>query len=161
MKSTAAIVAFAVSASTAFVATAAPPSELEASVRDWRPDHSPRAFSYGFVHLRDIGPADAIVLIRDPYYCGSGGCVLIVLEGEADGSFKLISTSTISREPLYLLPQKSHGRHDFTALVGGGGARTCNVLMRFNGRRYPRDPSTAPCATQAELSDATLIKLDQ
>lgn len=161
MKIRVAIAAFALSASTSLIATALPPSQLQRAVRSWRPSAPPRAFSYALVHLRDAGPADALVLIRDPNYCGSGGCALIVYEGEPDGPFKLISTSTITREPLYILRQESHGWHDFTTFVSGGGLRACSAIMHFNGRRYPSNPSTAPCASPSRLQHATPVTLEQ
>jgi hypothetical protein len=161
MKLSAAIVIFAMSASASVIVAAAPPSGLEIAIRSWRPNDPPSAFSYALVHLKDVGPPDALVLIRDPNYCGSGGCVLIVLKGELNGSFKLISTSTISREPLYILRHESHGWHDFTTFVSGGGVTPCNAIMRFNGRRYPGNPSTVPCASQIRLRDATSVSLDQ
>jgi hypothetical protein len=161
VKRYASTVAFALGLSTALTAAAAAPAQLEKAVRDWQPDNPPREFSYALVHLKDAGPADALVLTRDPRYCGSGGCVLIVLEGELDGSFRLVSTSTVSRAPLYILPQRSHGWHDFTTFVSGGGTRACNAIMRFNGHRFPSNPSTVPCASQTELADAIAVKLGQ
>jgi hypothetical protein len=94
MKLSAVIVTFAMSASASLIVAAPPPAGPEIAVRSWRPNDPPRAFSYALVHLKDLGPPDALVLIRDPNYYGSGGCVLIVLEGELDGSFKLIKTAT-------------------------------------------------------------------
>lgn len=161
VKLRAVILTFAINASASLVVAAAPPSGLEIAVRSWRTNDPPRAFAYALVQLKNAGPPDALVLISDPNYCGSGGCVLIVLEGELDGSFKLISASTISREPLYILRRESHGWHDFTTFVSGGGVTACNAIMRFDGRRYPANPSTAPCASKIRLRDATSVNLEQ
>ena len=126
---------------------AAPPPQLAAAVRTWHPKLPPEAFSYALVDLNEDGIADAIVLVRDRWYCGSGGCALLVFRDDHDGSYHRLSGSTTSREPIYLLRDQNHGWHDFTVYFRGGGAKPCNAVMRFNGRKYPLNPSMVPCAT--------------
>lgn len=138
---------------------AAPPRQLAAAIQAWHPNHPPQAFSYGLVDLNDDGVIDAIVLVRDRWYCGSGGCALLILQGKPDGSFVLVSSSTISREPIYILPKENHSWHDFTVRVCGGGAKPCNAVMRFDGRRYPLNPSMMPCATPGQLRSGKLLTL--
>lgn len=77
---------------------AAPPPQLAAAIQAWHPDHPPEEFSYGLVDLNDDGVSDAIVLVRDRWYCGSGGCALLIFQGKPDGSFVRVSSSTMPRD---------------------------------------------------------------
>lgn len=128
----------------AFAAKASPPRSLSAAVREWRPTLPPHTFRYALVDLNDDGSRDAVVLINDSRYCGSGGCTLLVFRGNGQhghGSFELLSVSTVSREPIAVLGEKRHGWHTLTVTIGGGGIRPCAAIMRFNGQTYPTNPS--------------------
>jgi hypothetical protein len=77
----------------------------------------------------------------------------------SDGSFRRVSASTVTREPIRLLKATSHGWHDFSVVVSGGGARPCIVVMQFNGRQYPSNPAMLPCATPGALHWSISVKL--
>jgi hypothetical protein len=115
-------------------------------------------FDYALVDLNRDGIPDAIVLFKGPKDCGSGGCTLEVFRGTKQG-FEFISGSTISREPIQLLAEKHFGWQSFAVSVSGGGAKPCNALMRFNGQKYPLNPSLAPCATPAQLQSAKPVTM--
>lgn len=115
-------------------------------------------FDYGLVDLNGDGILDAIVLFKGPEDCGSGGCLLEIFRGTEQG-FEFVSGSTISREPIQFLKEKRSHWRSFTVLVAGGGAKVCNALMRFNGKKYPLNPSTAPCATPAQLQSAVPVTM--
>ncbi len=117
-------------------------------------------FDFALVDLNGDGIPDAIVLFTGPGNCGSEGCTLEILRGTKRG-FEFISRSTISREPIQILAEKHFGWHSFTVSVSGGGAKPCNALMRFNDRIYPPNPSTAPCATPAQLQSAMPVTMTQ
>ena len=123
---------------------------LDAAVRGWTHDRSLPSFQYALVDLNDDGISDAVILIADHRYCGSGGCSMIVLKGIA-GGFELISSNTLSREPVAVLPETRLGWHTLAILVSGGGVKTGSALMRFDGTRYPSNPSLLPRATDADL----------
>lgn len=95
--------------------------------------------------LNGDGRDDALVLLTDRRHCGTGGCSLVVFEGTADG-FRKLSVSTISREPVSLLEESSHGWHSFTLWVSGGGLKSHAVRMRFTGTRYLGNSSMQPAA---------------
>jgi hypothetical protein len=145
----------------AFAAQAGPPPSLSAAVREWHPKLPPQTFKYALVDLNDDGIRDAVVLVDDRRYCGSGGCTLLVFRGKTDGSFQLLSVSTISREPIAVLDDKRHGWHTLTVTVGGGGIRPCAAIMRFNGQRYPTNSSTQPCAAASDLQSSRTLALSR
>ena len=115
-------------------------------------------FDYALVDLNDDGVLDAIVLLTEPRYCGSGGCSMVVLRGTGDG-FRVLSSSSITRAPVVVLPEKRHGWRTFTVSVAGGGVKAGPVLMRFNGARYPNNPTMAPLATPRQIEGGTSLTL--
>ena len=115
-------------------------------------------FLFGMYDLNGDGTPDAIVLFDGPADCGSGGCTLEVYRGTKHG-FRFVSGSTISRQPIRILHETHFGWHTFTVSVGGGGAEPCNALMRFNGHKYPLNPSMAPCATAAQIESGVKLRM--
>jgi hypothetical protein len=116
-------------------------------------DPSSYQFEYALTDLNGDGIPDAVVLLRGDY-CGSGGCTLQIYEGTQRG-FIFVSSSMISREPVQILTEKRFGWHSFTIRVGGGDSKACNMLMRFDGHKYPLNPSVQPCATRVQLRSAS------
>jgi hypothetical protein len=130
---------------------------LEKAIKAWTKESTIPTYKYAFVDLNDDGIDDAVVLITDNQYCGSGGCSFVIFRGVA-GGFKLVSSSTITREPILLLPEKEKGWHTLSVFVAGGGAKPGQVMMRFNGKKYPGNPSMQHKAKKNDLKDAkTLI----
>ena len=115
-------------------------------------DHERPPFRYAFTDLDHDGRADAIVLLLGGNWCGSGGCNMLVFRAAANG-FTLVSASTITNEPIRVSPEKSHGWRTLIVFAKGKG----NVLMRFDGRRYPLNPSAQPKATAAQVSAALVV----
>lgn len=133
---------------------------LEKALKVWAEESTVPAYTHAFTDLNDDGIDDAVVLITDRQYCGSGGCSFVVFQGVADG-FKVISASTITKEPILLLPEKKQGWHTLSVFVAGGGAKPGQVMLRFNGKRYPGNPSMQPQATKHDLHGATTLIADK
>lgn len=130
---------------------------LEKAVKAWAEESKAPSYRHAFADLNDDGIDDAVVLITDNQYCGSGGCSFVIFQG-VGGGFKVVSSSTITREPILLLPEKKKGWHTLSVLVAGGGAKPGQVMMRFDGRNYPSNPSMEPKANRSDLKGAkTLI----
>ena len=111
--------------------------------------HPPlRIFSFD---LNGDGRADAIVLLTGKW-CGSGGCNMLIFRG-AETGFSFVSESTITQEPLMVLPETKHGWHTLVVMSGGTG----NVLMRFDGHRYPSNPSVQPKASSTQVEQAQAL----
>jgi len=130
---------------------------IDRALREWHHERSVTAYKYSLVDLNDDGIPDAIVLMTGER-CGSGGCNLVILRGVGDG-FRVLSSSNISREPVAVLPETSYGWHTISVYVGGGGVGYEPVLMRFNGTRYPLNPTLAPRAKPAQLNGARRLEL--
>ena|SRR2546426_446983 len=83
---------------------------------------------------------------------GQEAVTCLVFRAAANG-FTLVSTSTITNEPIRVSPEKSHGWRTLIVLAKGKG----DVLMPFDGRRYPLNPSLQPKATPAQVSAAQVV----
>ena len=131
--------------------------DLDKAVHSFADDPN-AGYRYVLADLNADGIADALVLMRDHYWCGSGGCTMLIFEGTAEG-FRFISRSTITREPIYLSQETSHGWRTLIVSVGGGGGKSGESVMRFNGREYPLNPSMQLQATAKEMGGARPLGL--
>ncbi len=112
--------------------------------------HERPSFRHALVELNGDGQPDAIVLLQGTEWCGSGGCTMLVFRGTANGGFGFVSRSTITYEPIRLLPERTKGWNTLVVYSKGKG----DVLMRFDGTRYPLNPSLQPKATRVQVAMA-------
>ena len=129
---------------------------LETAVRSSLKGDSTPSFSYALVDLNGDGQLDAVVLLRGTMWCGSGGCTMLIFRGTANG-FQLVSKSTITGEPIEVLPAVAHGWRTLIVNTGGIGP----VVMQFNGSRYPGNPSIQRKATPAQIESGQPLNLSQ
>jgi hypothetical protein len=108
----------------------------------------PPAGTVGWADLNGDGRDEALFLMSERDFCGSGGCAFYVLARDRS-SWRIVSSSTITRAPIRVLEARSHGWRDLAVTVGGGGLPNGEVRLRFDGRRYPANPSLAPAAGPA------------
>lgn len=124
----------------------APPGLLQ-TLRTYVTETGPGAgdehYALKLVDLNDDGRKEALVLLSGSYWCGTGGCRLLIL-APTRGGWRFVTKTTITREPVRLLPSRHHGWNDLVVRVGGGGLATGNALLRFDGHRYPSNPSMVP-----------------
>jgi hypothetical protein len=85
---------------------------------------------------------------------------MLVFQGTTDG-FKFISSNTITREPIQVLSESKSGWHTLAVSIGGGGMSPGQVLMRFDGKKYPLNPTMQPAATSKDLSGAMTLPLQE
>jgi len=95
------------------------------------------------VDLNGDGRQDALVLLQNPYWCGTGGCTMLVFKGTKSG-FEFVSRSSLIRSPVLVSETKTHGWRDFIVEVSGSGATPRRVALKYTGSKYPLNPSTQP-----------------
>lgn len=110
------------------------------------------SYRYTFVDLNGDNISDAIVLFEDAESCGTGGCNMEIYRGTKTG-FEYLSGSTITLPPIRVMSENRQGWK--TLIVSSGG--TGNVLMKFNGSRYPLNPSLQPKATPSAIKSAVTV----
>ncbi len=99
-----------------------------------------------FEDLNEDGIREAIVYIMGGGWCGSGGCIMLVLTPEPEGSsYRVVTKTTITRTPIRVLDRVSNGWHNLSVWVRGGGIRPgYEVELIFDGETYPTNPTAPP-----------------
>jgi hypothetical protein len=109
-------------------------------------------FSTGYADLNNDGLDDALVYLEGAQWCGSGGCTLMIFQ-RLGGSYKFISKSSITRTPISVAKTTSNGWKDFIVWSRGTGF----VLMRYDGDKYPHNPSSQLPAGDTQVLGARLL----
>jgi hypothetical protein len=138
------------------LALAETPPGLSEAVRAYAQQITVPSFEYALVDLNDDGTPDALVLLKDPNWCGSGGCTLLILRGKG-GAFTLVSTATIINEPIKVAREREHGWHTLLVTVQGGGIQPALVELRFDGKKFPFNPTLQPRASAKQIDAATAL----
>jgi|ERR1041385_7529633 hypothetical protein len=97
-----------------------------------------------YFDLNGDGIKEVIVYLTHYNWCGSGGCITLILE-PTKSSFTVITKMTIVRPPIRVLDTSSHGWRNLTVWVQGGGIQPgYEAELRFDGKKYPSNPSMPP-----------------
>jgi hypothetical protein len=102
-----------------------------------------------FVDLNDDGRKEAVVYLYGPGICGSGGCNTLVLTPYRS-SYRVIAGIIISNPPIRVLNTSSPGWRTLAIWERGGGGRSGEVELPFNGKTYPFSPSNASAQRPAK-----------
>lgn len=113
-------------------------------------DENSRNFSLFKHDLNDDGRSEVFVGLRGPYFCGSGGCTLLLL----DNAGKTITRFTVAKPPIVILSSPTKGWKDLVIYSGGKNRR-----VKFDGQKYPSNPSVQPVYT-AQIDPALPTALD-
>ena len=108
-------------------------------------------YKHVLIDLNNDGVEDALVLLQGRSWCGSDGCPMLVLQGEG-ASYRIVSKSSVTREPLRMAESSSNGWRDL--IVHSDGSEK---LLQFNDHAYPTNPSMEITATQAQLDSAEIV----
>ena len=92
-------------------------------------------------------------------WCGSGGCTLLIFENHQD-KWRFNSRVTLVKGDIRVGKSQSHGWHDLIFNVSGGGAIATTHALSYTGVSYPLNPSVAPLADDADISDVVLFAND-
>ncbi|MEG1616521.1 MAG: hypothetical protein RR202_01705 [Bacteroidales bacterium] len=95
-----------------------------------------RKFIFFQYDLNGDSKNEIFVGLTGPYFCGSGGCTILLLDDQGNP----ITTFTVSDSPVVIdTDKKSQGWYDLFILSGGE-----YHIMKFNGKSYPSNPSVQP-----------------
>jgi hypothetical protein len=97
-----------------------------------------RWFTYEEIDLNNDGKKEIFIGFRGKYYCGTGGCTALVLSHGAD----VITRFTVTQYPIVVRPALTKGWRDL--LIGTASAKPSMHLVKWNGKKYPGNPSTQP-----------------
>ena len=109
-----------------------------------------------FVNLRDDNSQQVIVYFIGPAWCGTGGCLTLILIPK-DSSFSVASEITLVSQPIRVLDTKSNGWHDLGVWVQGGGIQPgYEARLSFDGDEYPSNPTVPPAQPLAKKASGKI-----
>ncbi len=112
-------------------------------------DEKDRIFQLYEIDLNNDGKNEVFVNFGTSYFCGSGGCALLLL----DADLKLISKFTVTRTPLYAEKDVVNGYRRLLTKSEGEWKE-----LDFDGKKYPSNPTLLKKSTYEEpSSDAEII----
>ncbi len=112
----------------------------------------------GQIDLDDDGYNDALIYIGGRNWCGTGGCNLHMLRVTPAG-IESLGRTTITWLPIGVLDSSSNGMRDIVVRVGGGGNENPGLrVLRFDGEKYPSNPTMPPTEPVDEIES---IVIDQ
>lgn len=105
-----------------------------------------------------------LVYPRESEWCGvTGGCMLFILTSHK-GTWKLLSRMTLVHLPVGILPHLTHGWHDLAISYSGrlpdGSPALVVSRMRFDGKRYPLNPSVPPAEPLSHPTGQSVLSPD-
>lgn len=98
----------------------------------------------------DADPLEEVfVLFMSPYFCGSAGCNLLLLDDNLD----LVTRFTVTRPPIFIEQTREHNWRSMMVYSNGDWRE-----LRFDGTTYPSNPSVVEKAPyDAPSGNATVI----
>jgi hypothetical protein len=107
------------------------------------------------------GSRNIFVYVAGRDWCGSGGCRALLLKPNRN-SFKVIEEFTLVRLPVRVLPSRTNGWRDIAMLMQGGGILHGHfVILRFDGSKYPQNPSLAPSLASTIANSGAPLPLSE
>ncbi len=112
---------------------------------------APSNSQYDYVRydLNNDGLREGLVLFKTPYsyWCGWAGCSLVIFNAD-DNRFNFNTEMTRVRGPIYIHQKATKGYKDIILGLSGTNMSNKNVVMQYDGKKYPANPMTEP-----ELTD--------
>jgi hypothetical protein len=124
------------------VMQSAPDAELEAAIRATDPNYRADAagdvkakYAAARADLNGDGKDEVFVYLMGPYFCGTGGCTLLVFSQGMDG-YSLLAKIPTSEALVIHADTKNAGYADFWRMQSGGGMPAEFVQHRFEDGKY-------------------------
>lgn len=111
-----------------------------------------RKFQFYKIDLNNDGKEEIMVNFLSPYFCGSGGCTLLLLSHEAE----VITKFSVTRTPIWVENEMVNGWK--TLLVKDRGELKA---LTFQNGSYPSNPSVLPKAPFDAASGSAEIMFDE
>ena len=122
---------------------AALPADIQAAIRkDYVMPDAETRYLDGSIDLNADGKDEVIVHIVGGGACGTGGCPTLVFTPAGSG-YRLVSTITVTNAPIRASSASSQGWRNLIVSVRGGGARSHDAELAFDGKSYPANPTVS------------------
>lgn len=97
-------------------------------------------YSYVKIDLNNDSVPEYFVYAYGPMLSGSGGASALILNSD----YKEVSNFTLVQTPIIISKHRTKNWKDILMNVSGGGATPSTVIMKFDGKKYPSNPSLQP-----------------
>ena len=92
------------------------------------------------VNLRDDNSEQVLVYLIGPAWCGTGGCLALILV-PTESSYTIFAEISLAQQPIRVLDTKSNGWHDLGIWIQGGGVQPgYEARLSFDGKQYSANP---------------------
>jgi hypothetical protein len=98
-------------------------------------DSAQRKFVFSEYDLNGDGTQEIFVGFTGSYFCGTGGCTVLLLTAKGHP----ITQFSVTDYPIIIDSKKTNGWNDLILYSNGK-----NHLVKFNGKKYPSNPSVLP-----------------
>lgn len=119
---------------------------------------APQATGYQYIRydLNNDGLRDGLMILKTPYgyWCGTHGCTMLVFKAHED-RFTLVNSVQPVRAPVYISTLQNNGWKDLVVRVSGRSTKAKHVALKFDGSKYPTDPSPLPPFPKKNLNGFT------
>lgn len=139
----------------------------QAALPDDVVDNVRRAFGAGELRtmsgradLDGDGNPELLVYVVGPTTCGTGGCPLLVFASAARG-WRLVSTIGPSQTPVGVGAPSSSGWRDLVVRIGGGGAKSADMALSFDGQSYPANPTVRGARVKPTANSGQTVIAEQ
>lgn len=109
-------------------------------------------YYYNRIDLNGDEKPETFVYLLGPYVSGSGGSTAFIFENGEDG-YKVVSRFTLVRNPIIVSDNMTNGWKDLIMYVSGGGIEPFYAQIKFDGSKYPSNPSVQP-----QIKSGTVVK---
>lgn len=109
-------------------------------------------YYYNKVDLNGDQKPETFVYLVGPYVSGSGGSTAMIFE-DSEAGYKLVSRFSLVRNPIIVSDNMTEGWNNLIMPVSGGGIEPFYAQMKFDGNKYPGNPSVQP-----KIEEGTVVK---
>ncbi len=110
-----------------------------------------RKYQYYAIDMNGDGKDEYFVNFLSPYFCGSGGCTMLLLDHEAN----VITKFTVMQTPVYVEQGEEGDWRDILVFSEGELKE-----LKYNNGKYPSNPSVLPKAPYDAPSGHAAIMFD-
>lgn len=112
---------------------------------------SDRMYAYNLFDLNNDGVDEIFVGLISPYFCGTGGCTMLILNSD----FTLNSKITVVDFPIYISSETTNGWNNLIIM-----SDEKYHIMKFDGSKYPHNPSIEKVVDINNYSDKIELLTD-
>lgn len=116
-------------------------------------------YYYNKVDLDGDGILEVFVYLIGFYVCGTGGCSAAIFK-QKNGEYSLLSRFSLVNNPVVISNSKTKGYRDIIMNVYGGGIENFFALIKYDGTKYPSNPSIQPKVESGTKIDGIAIVAD-